>query len=119
MLNPEKLRAMSPEVRTQLFESLGAAFYGSPHFVPRLSDDFDVSKATVHRWKKDHNTPWAVIFALDRWVNSPEMADKTFQDWREISAQLSEASRSMGKVALTLSQAVLRHSAVIGDEPAS
>ena len=103
---------MTPEARTQLFTALATAFYGSNEFVAKLSEDFDVSKATVFRWKKDHNAPWAVIYSLDAWQNTEAMERNILQDWQDVPAQLTEAAQAMSKVGVILARIARRLPAV-------
>ena len=112
MISPEQLRAMTPEARTQLLNAYATAFYGTPDFVTKLSADFDVSKATVFRWKKDNNAPWAVIFALDAWQNTDAMAQNILQDWQEVPAQLIDAAQAMSRVGAILARIARRLPAV-------
>lgn len=119
MLNPDTLRDLTAEQRTQLFIGLATSFYGQNDFVNRLSKDFDVSKATVFRWKKDHNAPWAVIYTLDGWQNTEAMERNVLQDWREVPAQLAEAAKAMQQVGVTLARIARRLPAVRDDVEAS
>ena len=119
MLTPEQLRAMTPEAQTQLFTGLATAYYGAPDFPQQLADDFGVNKATVYRWKKDNNTPWAVIFTLDLWVNSGVQDRNVLQDWQDVPAQLTEAAAAMAKVGVSLARIARRLPAVRGGGPAS
>lgn len=119
MLKPDQLRAMTPEDQTQLFDQLATAFYGTPNFVPRLTEDFGVGRATVFRWKRENNTPWAVLYALDRWVNTEAMVSNVFEDWQAVPAQLSVATRELARVAATLEKVARRLPGVRGGGQAS
>ena len=112
MLTPDQLRAMTPEQRTQLFDKLCRAYYGERLTQPTVAADFDVTRETVFRWGKNHNVPWAVLFTLERWLNSEGRAEKIVADWASIpqdlatvTAQLARVAGTMGRIA-RLSQPV-------------
>jgi hypothetical protein len=104
MLTPDDLRKMAAEDRTALFEQLCHVYYGERLTRPAVAADFDVTRETVYRWIKDSNVPFAVLFTLERWVNSEARAEKIIQDWGTIPAQLAEAAGTMSRIAGTLSR---------------
>ena len=124
MLTPDDLNAMTDDQRAQLLERLGAAYYGSASFHSRLADDMGVSRPTAFRWRREQNTPWAVLFTLDRWVNGEAKAEQVMRDWGDVPAQLSEAAERLAQVSRTLGR-IARFSAVAragsdgGSDPAS
>lgn len=108
MLKPDDLRSIPPEARTQLFESLATTFYGSTSFAVQIARDFDVARPTVFRWRREHNVPFAVLFALDAWVNSDAYAARVLEDWQTVPAQLSDAARAMASAASTMARIAKR-----------
>lgn len=103
MLTPDDLRAMEPEEQTQLFEKLAFKFYGTNSYNEKVSSDFGVSKPTVFRWKRENNTPFAVIFALDAWCNSNMNYTRILADWQTLPEDLNQITRHLTRVATTLS----------------
>jgi hypothetical protein len=103
MLTPDDLRAMSAEDQTQLFERLATQFYGTTQNAAKLATDFGVSNPTIFRWRREQNTPWAVIFTLDAWVNSDAAATRILDDWHTLPEDLADVARTMSRVTATLS----------------
>jgi len=103
MLTPDDLRAMSADDRTQLFERLATQFYGTTQNAGKLATDFGVSNPTIFRWRRENNTPWAVIFALDAWVNSDAAATRILDDWHSLPEDLADVAKIMTRVTATLS----------------
>jgi hypothetical protein len=91
MLNPDQLRAMSDEDRTQLFERLVCKHYGTALNWQTVADDFGMERTTVFNWRKRHNVPFAVIYALDAWTAGPNY-------------RLEEAAQLFGQAAAILAQ---------------
>lgn len=108
MLTPDDLRNLSPEDQTQLFHRLATQFYGTTENAPKLSNDFGVSRPTIFRWRRENNTPWAVIFTLDAWVNSDAGITRNLDDWHSLPDDLAEVAKIMGRVTSTLSGIVRR-----------
>ena len=104
MLTPDDLRKMTPEDRTALFEKLCLAWYGERLTRPAVAADFSMTRESVYRWIKDHNVPWAVLYALDGWVNSSARAEKILESWSEVPSELEKAASSLSRVASTLSR---------------
>ena len=104
MLTPDDLRKMTPEQRTELFDKLCRAYYGDRLTQPTVAADFDVTRETVFRWGKNHNVPWAVLFTLDRWLNSDVRAAKIIADWGTIPQDLATVAAQMSRVAGTMAR---------------
>lgn len=119
MLTPDTLRDMTPEQRTQLFESLSTAYYGTTRNAEKIAADFDVSRPTIFRWRRENLTPWAVLFTLDRWLHGDGRARQIMGAWGEIPAQLSDAAAAMSKVAANLDRIARHLPVVLDDGPAS
>lgn len=111
MLTSETLHTMTPEQRTDLFEKLCAAWYGDRLTAPTVAADFNITRETYFRWRKDHNVPWAVLFSLERWVNSDARAEQIIADWATIPAQLAEVSAQLSRITGTMAR-IARLSAV-------
>jgi hypothetical protein len=116
MLKPETLHAMKPEARTKLFESLCAAFYGRRLTAEVFAADFDVSRQTYFRWKRESNVPFAVLFTLDQWINSEAKAERIMQDWHDLPDQLQRAAEGLLNATRTL-QRIARLSGVSDAPP--
>lgn len=104
MLTPDDLRNMTPEERTALFGRLCAAWYGDRLTDPTVAADFEVRRETVSRWRREHSTPAAVLFTLERWINSEARAEKIIADWGTIPAQLADVTAGLSRVASTLNR---------------
>ena len=104
MLKPADLHAMTPQERTQLFERLAIQFYDTASNAPALARDFDVTRPTIFRWRREHNVPFAVLYTLDRWINGEGKALQIVADWHNLPAQLSEAAEKMREVSLALAR---------------
>lgn len=122
MLTPDDLRNLSPEDQTQLFHRLATQFYGTTENAIKLSNDFGVSRPTIFRWRRENNTPWAVIFTLDAWVNSDAAATRIMEDWYKLPDDLAEVTKGLARVTSTLSAIARRmpvaaHDAVKSSDP--
>lgn len=98
MLTPAQLHDMAPVARTALFEDLALRHYGTTANASLLASDFDVSRATIFGWRKKHNTPFAVIYTLDRWVNGDGMGQRIEKNWDDLADALDETVRNFGHV---------------------
>lgn len=117
MLKPADLRAMTPFQRTQLFETMATTFYETESNAPKLAADFDVSRPTIFRWRKEHNVPFAVLYTLDHWLNGQEQAERIVADWKDMPAQLSEAADKLATVARTMARVARLSTAGAGPSP--
>jgi hypothetical protein len=70
MLTPEKLRAMTPEDRTGLFELLAFAWWGREDYGTAAARDLDVNRTTIFRWKTSNTVPFMAIYTLDGWLEA-------------------------------------------------
>lgn len=102
MLKPSKLRNMKPEARTQLFDEMCRAYYGKGGLAERIVEDFDVSRVTYFNWRRGNIVPFAVMYALDRWLHGEAKATNIVKDWQDLPAQLADAAKAMAKVAARL-----------------
>lgn len=98
MITPEQLRAMTVEDRADLMARLATAYYGTDLFSARLAEDMGVAISTPYRWAKN-GPDFAVIFALDAWVNGPAMDRNLLEDWRDVPAQLAASAKAMAQAA--------------------
>lgn len=104
MLTSDDLRKMTPEQRTALFEKFCAEHYGERMTAVIVATDFDITRETYFRWRRDNTVPWAVIFALDGWLNSVERAEKIVQHWGAIPEDMAEAASAMARAASHLAK---------------
>lgn len=98
MLTPAQLHDTAPEARTAMFEDLALRHYGTTANASLLASDFDVSRATIFGWRKKHNTPFAVIYTLDRWVNEDGIAVKIEKNWDALAEGLDATVRDFSHV---------------------
>lgn len=119
MLTPETLKAMTPEARTQLFESLAAQFYGTGTFQRQLGEDMGYGRTTVYKWIAENTVPLPVIYTLDGWVNGNAMQASLLEDWRAIPEQLSETAAALAKISQGLAKISRRQIGAAGDGAAS
>lgn len=117
MLTPAQLHETSPEARTALFEDLALRHYGTTSNASLLAADFDVSRATTFNWRKNHSTPFAVIFTLDRWVNGDGMGQRIEKNWDDLAEALDATVRDFGHVLGAVSR-IARLTAVSRPAPA-
>lgn len=117
MLTPDDLRKMTPEQRTALFERMCAEHYGDRMTGAVVAADFDVSRETYFRWRKDNTVPFAVLYALDGWLHSVERAEKIAQNWGTIPADMAEAANAMARAAGTMAK-IAKLSAPASDDSA-
>lgn len=118
MLTRSDIEAMTPEQQTQLFESLAETFYGTARNGPMIERDFGISRPTVFAWRRKHNTPWAVLYTLDAWVNSEVMtARQIVEDAVSLPAQLADITAGLGRVTATLSSLARRMPAMMRPDP--
>lgn len=119
MLTPAELKAMTPEDRTQLFDTLATTYYGTDRYAAQLAEDMEISRPTVFRWKRTNEAPAPVIWTLYFWVNSDLRAGKVMQDWHAIAPAMDEAVKALSRVAATLASVSRRMPAAPDDAPAS
>jgi len=118
MLTRSDLEAMSPDAQTQLFESLAETFYGTSRNGPMIERDFGISRPTVFAWRRNNNTPWAVLYTLDRWTNSEEiMARRFLEDMASVPTQLADIATGMSRLAATFSTLARRMPAHVVPAP--
>lgn len=104
MLKPADLIAMTPEERTQLFDSLANAFYGSRRTAQAIADDMGYSRGTVFNWQREHTVPLPVIYTLDAWLSSEFKAERIMEDWTGLPAQLSDVADKLAEVSRTMAR---------------
>jgi len=75
MLTTAQLDAMTPEERTQLFETLAIQTFGQKGFCDHAATHFGLTRPTVYRWRREHNVPYAVLMALDAATVGPQPLD--------------------------------------------
>ncbi|MGL6209121.1 MAG: hypothetical protein ACRC14_04740 [Paracoccaceae bacterium] len=98
MLKPDDLKAMTPEARTQMFESLATEFYGTERHGEMVARDFGLSRNTIINWKRGHTVPLAVIYTLDAWLKTPQFATTIIGDWASIAPDLSKIAYGLSQV---------------------
>lgn len=70
MLTSTEIQALTPEERTQLFDSLVQRRYGGKHV--SAYSELGVSHAGYFRWRRDHSVPVVYILLLQEWMKSAD-----------------------------------------------
>lgn len=99
MLTPATLHGMTPEQRTEAFETLASAYYGSDRYAEKAAYDFGVSRPTVFSWRRNNNVPFAVILLLQEWGLESNRSTAMLREWKNITEQQHQIAQSLAKIA--------------------
>lgn len=65
MLTNAEIEAMTPETRTELFESLCATLYGPKPKTRQIAEELGISIHAPPRWKRENSVPAMALLLLD------------------------------------------------------
>lgn len=68
MLTSTEIQALTPEERTQLFDSLVMQRYGGKAVAAYT--ELGISHAAYFRWRREHSVPVVYILLLQEWLKS-------------------------------------------------
>lgn len=89
MITRQEIAKLTPKGRTKLFDDLGGLLFATQE---DLATGLEVTRGTVHNWRKDDKVPLMALYALH------SMAEGRFHDDLALAAQKLEQAVFMLKI---------------------
>lgn len=88
MLTAEKLDAMSPEDRTQLWRGMCVALHGNSSYRAEIARRLGIVPQTIFRWERENNTPHMALMLIEFWLRRSQLGElktaaETVQKWAD------------------------------------